>query len=181
MKLNQKVNKSAAATSPFSKSWALLTIFGLSLAWTQAYAEKDAPCSSETSVKEKCESKDAACDADKSACESKECSAGNKPQKIGLIFHADWCGSCKAMEPEIVKAMGELKDQPVLFVTFDLTNDQTTRQAEMLASALGVDEIFAEKGGKTGFMLVYDVNGEKVTDTVTRNENAEQIVSFMTL
>ena len=45
-----------------------------------------------------------------------------------ITFHADWCGSCKALEPLMSKARGkaDLDNENVLFITLDLT-DATTR------------------------------------------------------
>ncbi|TVR52128.1 MAG: thioredoxin [Puniceicoccaceae bacterium] len=99
-----------------------------------------------------------------------------KPEAVALIFHADWCGSCKAMEPVIKEARQELGDARALFVTLDLTNDETRRQAELLAAALGLGDIYAERGGRTGAMLVVNRATGKVVETVTREDDAAAVV-----
>jgi len=98
-----------------------------------------------------------------------------KPAAVGLIFHADWCGSCKVMDPKIEEARTELGDAPVLFVVLDHTDEATTRQAAMLAEALGYGEIFRERDGKTGAMLLINTASGEVVETVTREDSAESI------
>lgn len=84
-----------------------------------------------------------------------------------VTFHADWCGTCRKLEPELVEARanGDLDNQNVLFVTLDLTNDTTKHQAGLLASALGIGDFYESNRGKTGFVLL--VNG-KTGETVGR-------------
>lgn len=84
-----------------------------------------------------------------------------------VTFHADWCGTCRKLEPELTsaRANGDLDNQNVLFVTLDLTNDTTKHQAALMASALGISDFYESNRGKTGFVLL--VNG-KTGETVGR-------------
>ena len=84
-----------------------------------------------------------------------------------VTFHADWCGTCKRLEPELIEARtkGDLDTQNVLFVTLDLTDDTTKHQAALMASALGISDFYESNRGKTGFVLL--VNG-KTGETVGR-------------
>lgn len=77
---------------------------------------------------------------------------------IAVKFHADWCGSCKAMGTAFTDLENKLDGQPVLFVELDLTNRTTARQASYMINALGAPEIWNEFGGKTGFILLLDEN-----------------------
>ena len=121
--------------------------------------------------------KTAAC----SACDSKEKSdcAVQKPSKIALVFHADWCGSCKALDPKIKSAHKELEGSDVLFVKLDLTDDATRQQAALLAGALGLGEVYSAQEGKTGIMLVIDGKSGEVVETVTRNHSPAEIVALL--
>ena len=98
-----------------------------------------------------------------------------KAQAVGLVFHADWCGSCKVMDPNIKEAREALGDAPVLFVVLDHTNDATRAQAKMMAEALGYGEIYQERGGRTGAMLLVNTESGKVIETVTRTDTPESI------
>ncbi len=62
------------------------------------------------------------------------------PELIGVLYYADWCGSCKTLDPQIEKARGKagLDDMPIVFVRMDLTDKITSAQSAMLASSMGL-------------------------------------------
>ena len=104
---------------------------------------------------------------------SEEGSTIAKPVVYGVLFYADWCGSCKALEPKVAQAReeAELDSQDILFVTLDLTNDATKHQASMMAAMLGVSHVYESNAGKTGFMLLLNaVNGEKLAQLTKKME-----------
>ena len=59
-----------------------------------------------------------------------ETSVTTKPAVYGVLMYADWCGSCKALDPKIRQAREEAKldIQDVLFVTLDLTDEIAKHQ-----------------------------------------------------
>jgi thiol-disulfide isomerase/thioredoxin len=95
-----------------------------------------------------------------------------KPAVIAAAFHADWCGACKKMGPEFMKTKKELLDEDILFVKFDLTNDETTHQSAMLAQALGLGEVWDAQAGKTGAVKVVDTGSGEVVTTLTPEHDA---------
>jgi hypothetical protein len=105
-----------------------------------------------------------------------------KPILYAVAFHADWCGSCKVLGPNVVKARGkaDLDNQNVLFAKLDLTDKTTRHQSALLASALGISDFYAENDGKTGFvLLVNSATGENV-GKLTKDMDANQISALIT-
>ena len=101
-----------------------------------------------------------------------------KPERIAVLFYADWCGSCKTLDPRIEEARSEFGDDTeTLFVTFDLTDDATRAQTAMLAEALGIGPIYTEHGKKTGFLLVIDADDKKVQRKLTKADDVATIRS----
>ncbi len=99
-----------------------------------------------------------------------------KPAVYGVLFYADWCGSCKALDPKITQAReeAELDTQDVLFVTLDLTDEVTKHQAAMMASTLGISDVYESNAGKTGFMLLLNAeSGEKFSQLTNKLEAAD--------
>ncbi len=88
-----------------------------------------------------------------------------KPKLIALKFHADWCGSCKAMGPVFSDLQNKLDGKPVLFYQLDFTNNTTKHQAYLMASALDVDSVVNENPG-TGFILLIDAKSKKVLQSI---------------
>lgn len=104
---------------------------------------------------------------------SEESSATAKPAVYAVLFYADWCGSCKALDPKVTQAReaAKLDTQDVLFVTLDLTNDTTKHQAAMMAATLGISDVYEGNAGKTGFMLLLNAeSGEKVAQLTNKME-----------
>ncbi|MDJ0750239.1 MAG: thioredoxin domain-containing protein [Woeseiaceae bacterium] len=100
-----------------------------------------------------------------------------EPEVLGILFYADWCGSCKILEPEVDKARGKanLDNEPVLFVRLDLTDATRRHQAAMLASSLGIGDFFDRNAGATGFMLLVDAESKEVISTLTKKSDAAAI------
>lgn len=97
-------------------------------------------------------------------------------QLMVVKFHADWCGSCKAIAPAVKDLKASLEGKPILFVTLDFTNDATKSQANMLSMALGIHEIVS-KNSKTGFLLVMDSKTKKVHEKLTKKMSSKEMES----
>jgi thiol-disulfide isomerase/thioredoxin len=98
-----------------------------------------------------------------------------EPKTVALLFYADWCGSCKALDPLVKEARSELDNEPVLFVTLDHTDPATSRQAAMMARALGLEEVYKEHAGRTGFLLLVDRDSKQALSPITRETTPEKI------
>ena len=105
-----------------------------------------------------------------------ESSSNAKPAVYGVLFYADWCGSCKALDPKVVEARKEAKldNQDILFVTLDLTDETTKHQAAMMASIMGISDLYESNAGKTGFMLLLNAEtGGKLAQLTKKLESTE--------
>src|SRR3989338_7168874 len=97
----------------------------------------------------------------------------SKPAVIGVLFYADQCGSCKILDPKIQAVKKEFTDKPILFTRVDLTDDYTKSQSQMLASMLGISEIYNENAPKTGYMLLINAKDKKVLGKLTKTQSEE--------
>ena len=101
------------------------------------------------------------------------------PEIYSILFYADWCGSCKVLDPAIVKARGksDLDNESVLFVRLDLSDATKRHQSSLIAHALGLGKFYKDNGGATGFMLLVDAETKEVISTVTKKSDAKAITS----
>ena len=97
------------------------------------------------------------------------------PEVIAVKFHADWCGSCKVMGPVFEELQAKFDTQSVLYIVLDHTRTYNRRQSQYLVTTLGLDKVWAEYGGKTGFILLIDGESRKVLNTLTRENNLKQM------
>lgn len=95
---------------------------------------------------------------------------------IAMYMYADWCGACQAIKPKMEKAKIEFEDQSVLFVKMDMTNDFSAHQSKLLASRLGLLEIFNQNEGRTGYVLLVDANTSEIIDKITTDDDVAGIV-----
>ena len=104
-----------------------------------------------------------------------------EPKLMGVLFYADWCGSCKTLDPLIEKARGKtgLDDMDIVFVRMDLSDNTTRAQSAMLASSLGIGDIFARNDGKTGYMALIDTDTKEIVGKIDKSMKADEISSLI--
>ncbi|MEM9599930.1 MAG: thioredoxin family protein [Pseudomonadota bacterium] len=96
-----------------------------------------------------------------------------------VLIYADWCGSCKVLDPKIqaVQAMGSMPG--VEFVTLDYT-ERDADDFYAQARAAGVEQAVRTELDdtiKTGWLLLVDVDDRRVLSKVTRADDTAQIVA----
>ena len=90
------------------------------------------------------------------------------------VFYADWCGSCKILEPNMMKAMEMLDDKNALnVVKFDLTDDTTKAKSAAMAGENGLTDLFQAHAPKTGFAAL--VKDGKAAVKITKADSVEVI------
>lgn len=99
-----------------------------------------------------------------------------------VLIYADWCGSCKILDPKVkaVQAMGAMPG--LEFVTLDYT-DKNPNDFYAQAAAAGVEEaVRAELDGtiKTGWLLLVDVDDARVVSKVTKEDDPAEIAAKLT-
>ena len=68
-------------------------------------------------------------------------------------IHADWCGTCRALEP----TWSALEDEPrARLVVLDVSDKDRLASAQQTAKSLGIESFFDAHKGKTGTVGVID-------------------------
>ena len=78
-----------------------------------------------------------------------ESSSEEKPLVVEIT--TDWCFACKLLKPIMEEIKNEYSGK-VIFISLNLTNEETTKEAERLASEYGISEFF--KNNKNAFPRV---------------------------
>lgn len=70
-------------------------------------------------------------------------------------IHADWCGTCRMLEPTLA-ALDEKMGASARVVVLDVTNRKTYAAATIEAKRLGIESFFEQYKSKTGIVGVLD-------------------------
>lgn len=116
------------------------------------------------------------------ACAETEPAKATEADVVAALFYADWCGSCKTLEPKVdaARSGAELDTERVLFVRLDLTDEVKSHQAGLLADSLGLGEHFDSNAGATGYLLLVDAHTGMAIARLTKKMSADAIAGSIT-
>ncbi len=99
-----------------------------------------------------------------------------------VLIYADWCSSCKVLDPKVKAAKSAFDGKGLNFVTLDYTKkDKADFMAQ--AEAAGVEIAIAKAMGdsvKTGQLIVVSADGERVLSKVNMNHTKAEIAAKFT-
>jgi len=107
--------------------------------------------------------------------------AAMKAKTKAVLIYADWCGSCKVLDPKVkaVKAAHTLNG--LEFVTLDYTSKDPAKFYAQ-AKAAGVEKAvraYLDGTVKTGQLLLVDMDDKKVIGKVTKEKSRPEIVAAL--
>ncbi|MEQ8843556.1 MAG: thioredoxin domain-containing protein [Phycisphaerales bacterium] len=103
-----------------------------------------------------------------------ENAAGEAPV-VAVMMTADWCSTCKTLEPRVQQAMTSMPYNSVAMVYADYTDRQSPAAEQTLADA-GLTSLHESNGGKTGIVYLIDADtGAIVGEIRGTSMNAQQI------
>jgi len=107
--------------------------------------------------------------------------AAEPPEEARLLavsFHSANCPACQVLEPRINTVIPEYRGAGVKFVRFDFTFKEP-EALEALAREKGLDDIFNDYRGATGFMLLVERGTGDILSTITVRDTVDDIRSAM--
>ena len=100
--------------------------------------------------------------------------ASPTPRLVAVQIHADWCARSPEVAPIFADLLTEYGNAPVLFVTFDITDDVRRKQARLLGESLGIPQAF-EEPFESGMIKLIDRERHTVLAAITGRENSEEL------
>ena len=94
-----------------------------------------------------------------------ETEAAAEGRPIVVKIHADWCGSCRKLNPTWDELQTKYGDS-VRFVLLDVTGKSDVEQSGIEADKLGIRAIFDRYKGNTGTIAVVNGNTLEVVEVM---------------
>ena len=107
-------------------------------------------------------------------CGDETASAEKTTKLYALTFHADYCGACKKLKPNVMELQTRTEGQPVEWVKFDFTSEESKAKSKELATELGVADLYKENQA-TGFVLLVDADTKEKVGKLTSNQSREEM------
>ncbi|HRH60320.1 MAG TPA: thioredoxin domain-containing protein [Chitinophagaceae bacterium] len=93
---------------------------------------------------------------------------------IVVLFRADWCPYCKALEPKMAKLMEQYGER-LRFVVFDVTNADTTARAALAAKDEDIIDFFEANKDKASTLAV--LKNKSAVFSIMHNSDQDQIAA----
>ena len=100
-----------------------------------------------------------------------------EPCIIAVRVRHDMCPICKGLDPKFPAIIEKSKDS-VLFVTLDLTNETTQKQAALLVGALGLERVWTGDMSKMGSVTFLDGTSKAILSFVQTGDIGEITASL---
>ncbi|TDJ38896.1 MAG: hypothetical protein E2O54_11985 [Gammaproteobacteria bacterium] len=99
--------------------------------------------------------------------------AASTPSLVAVQIRADWCALSPVVAPIFADLLTQYGNEPILFVTLDITDDVRRGQAELLAESLGIRRVLGQPF-EPGMIKLIDRESNSLLASITgREESAE--------
>ncbi len=92
------------------------------------------------------------------------------PRVIAVRIRHDMCPFCKKFDPQFPALIRQATEEAVLFVTLDLSSEETQRQSALLVGALGLGEVWTGDMSKMGTIVFVDGKSKKVLSSAHQTD-----------
>ena len=93
---------------------------------------------------------------------------------MAVRIHADWCPKSPDVAPVFAELLTQYGNEPLLFVTFDISDDVRLEQAKLLGASLGIERAFEEPFG-SGMIKLIDREEGRLLAAVSGSEQAAEL------
>ena len=102
-------------------------------------------------------------------------SSTDQPTLLAVRTTAQWCKTCKTAKDSFRDLVRQLRNEPVLFITLDRTDEFTSGQASVLAAALGIRESLSAGRTRVGQLHIINARSKELISTVPLSPDADSM------
>lgn len=95
------------------------------------------------------------------------------PKVIAVRVRHDMCPVCRQLDPKFPELISQSEKDSVLFVTLDLTNETTQKQAALLVGALELEQAWTGDLTMLGSVTFLDGTSKRILGSVQTTDTEE--------
>lgn len=99
------------------------------------------------------------------------------PRVIAVKWWHEECPACKELDPRYAEVKASFDESEVLFVTLDMSTEQSRQQSALLASTLGIRPVYDEVFGGSGFVLLFDATSKRKLGQLSAEQRNDEMTS----
>jgi thiol-disulfide isomerase/thioredoxin len=99
------------------------------------------------------------------------------PRVLAVKFWHEHCPACKELDPSYADVVTRFDESEVLFVTFDMSTTLSRNQAALLASTLGLRDVYDEVFGSSGFVMLIDAQSKRRLGNLSAGQAREEMTA----
>jgi hypothetical protein len=96
---------------------------------------------------------------------------------IAVKWWHEECPACKELDPRYAEVMASFDESEVLFVTLDMSTEHSRQQSALLASTLGIRDVYDEVFGGSGFVLLFDATSKRKLGQLSAAQRNDEMKS----
>jgi hypothetical protein len=100
------------------------------------------------------------------------------PRLVAVNIRADWCLRTPEVTPIFETLTERYGDEPILFLTMNVTEDADRRQARYMATAMGIEQVFDEPF-ESGMIKLIDRESATVVAMLTGEEDVPEMENLL--
>ena len=98
------------------------------------------------------------------------------PKLVAVKFWHTTCPACKKLDPNYAVVVERMRDRPVRFLTLDMSTEASRERSSKMAEELGIKELFDERFGSTGYVIVLDAETHEFITELTAKQDDDEMV-----
>ena len=102
------------------------------------------------------------------------------PRLVAVKIQADWCARTPVVAPIFDDMTAEYGNQPILFVTLDITDETGRQQARYMAANLGISSVYDDPF-ESGMVKLIDRQDGRVLSVLTGEEHRPKMKGALAL
>lgn len=105
--------------------------------------------------------------------------AQQRPDVYVVMFRADWCGPCKIVEPNLNRALSNLRDPGIKVITIDITTPLLSERSAHTAFDHNIVRQYNQWMGITGFAAIIDADTKSTLGCVNMMYDARAMTAHI--